>query len=1005
MATINVEYAKSSRATCKKCKQSIGEGTLRVGPMVQSYMGDFLVPMWHHLRCFLASKYLSSLKDVDQLAGIGQLRAEDQLKLRELVETPTSTNAGPTKGGKRARKRAASVSSESNDDEQEPKAKMKPKSEADAELLRQSGAVWEWRRRISSTVSAASIRAILVANGQPTTGTRFGGADALQTRLAEAFVFGALPKCSVCATGDLVFSSVNPRGYICTGFLDEYALCGTTYALDAIATTPLAKPTNTTTEVKGGAACKSGGLAKGEGSALRPSSIKEIDALFKGYVFKPTTRVSLDVAKKNSSDKSEESAATTTMVVEVPPPPPSSKLSDLLKHFEQQQGHQPTSQLLANQRVIFAGRQLGHTQKELGVLVAKAGGATTTDPAEATMCVCSSDVLAEARKNASGTSKACVIVNTLQLPCLKEGLLLSLRSATPLSQAVVTEFLHEGNPLPAAKSTPTTTSSTAASLRSVPVAAARSSAGRGGSRVMKVQATGAVDAESGFGDDATIYSPTGSEREGYNATLSVVNIQTGQNGFYILQLVQHGKQFSVFRRWGRVGSDHIGGKKLTSYTSLSSALAEFRDVFQEKSGNDWEDLASKARAAGPTASKASFFTKQPGKGVLVDTDYVSSSSPFDSAQPQVDYTGVLPPSTQDLMRLIFDIKAMQTALKELHIDTEKMPLGKLSRVSIAHGYSALSAIEALLSEPVGEEGGAHRRHTKLVSLSNKFYSFVPHVLEGGESPILSTAKAVAEKTTLLNELTDLCAAYETAMKSSSAQNGAALSGDGAIHPVDESYKKLNSDLREVPNSSKEFKQIADYVKSTHGPTHTSYRLELQDLWSVERADESSRFAPHAEDPNRMLLWHGSRVTNWGGILSQGLRIAPPEAPVTGYMFGKGVYFADVVTKSASYCATSRESNIGLMALCEVALGEMSRLKHAKFVTKLPTGCKSTMGVGRYNPDPEAGWIMDNGCKVPTGKVVKAPTGTDGDLLYNEYIVYDVSQIRTRYLLKLKFQYH
>ena len=38
--------------------------------------------------------------------------------------------------------------------------------------------------------------------------------------------------------------------------------------------------------------------------------------------------------------------------------------------------------------------------------------------------------------------------------------------------------------------------------------------------------------------------------------------------------------------------------------------------------------------------------------------------------------------------------------------------------------------------------------------------------------------------------------------------------------------------------------------------------------------------------NRMLLWHGSRLTNFVGIISQGLRIAPPEAPVTGYMFGK-----------------------------------------------------------------------------------------------------------------------
>jgi hypothetical protein len=44
--------------------------------------------------------------------------------------------------------------------------------------------------------------------------------------------------------------------------------------------------------------------------------------------------------------------------------------------------------------------------------------------------------------------------------------------------------------------------------------------------------------------------------------------------------------------------------------------------------------------------------------------------------------------------------------------------------------------------------------------------------------------------------------------------------------------------------------------------------------------------------NRRLLFHGSGMTNYLGILAQGLRIAPKEAPTTGYMFGKGVYFAD-----------------------------------------------------------------------------------------------------------------
>lgn len=43
---------------------------------------------------------------------------------------------------------------------------------------------------------------------------------------------------------------------------------------------------------------------------------------------------------------------------------------------------------------------------------------------------------------------------------------------------------------------------------------------------------------------------------------------------------------------------------------------------------------------------------------------------------------------------------------------------------------------------------------------------------------------------------------------------------------------------------------------------------------------------------------------------------------TGYMFGKGVYFADMVSKSANYCHTSQSEPVGLLLLAEVALGNM-----------------------------------------------------------------------------------
>jgi len=51
-----------------------------------------------------------------------------------------------------------------------------------------------------------------------------------------------------------------------------------------------------------------------------------------------------------------------------------------------------------------------------------------------------------------------------------------------------------------------------------------------------------------------------------------------------------------------------------------------------------------------------------------------------------------------------------------------------------------------------------------------------------------------------------------------------------------------------------------------------------------------------------------------------MRIAPPEAPASGYAFGKGVYFADRAEKSAGYTCPYLSNGIGIFVMCEVALG-------------------------------------------------------------------------------------
>lgn len=113
-----------------------------------------------------------------------------------------------------------------------------------------------------------------------------------------------------------------------------------------------------------------------------------------------------------------------------------------------------------------------------------------------------------------------------------------------------------------------------------------------------------------------------------------------------------------------------------------------------------------------------------------------------------------------------------------------------------------------------------------------------------------------------------------------------------------------------------------------------------DFWSLK-----CLFQPRSVEFNhmktfffhRMLLWHGSRLTNWVGILGRGLKVAPPEAPSTGYMFGKGIYFADSSSKSANYVYPTQRKNIGLVALCEV-----SRI-NGNFVFPFPVGFISVLG--------------------------------------------------------------
>ncbi len=106
----------------------------------------------------------------------------------------------------------------------------------------------------------------------------------------------------------------------------------------------------------------------------------------------------------------------------------------------------------------------------------------------------------------------------------------------------------------------------------------------------------------------------------------------------------------------------------------------------------------------------------------------------------------------------------------------------------------------------------------------------------------------------------------------------------AVNMLDQRFKELKMDeMTPLEHKSDEYKMLADYLVKSSGQTH-GIRYHLEDIFRIERTGERKRFEKskfsklHKSD--KRLLWHGSRTTNFGGILSQGLRIAPPEAPGT-----------------------------------------------------------------------------------------------------------------------------
>ncbi|KAM9655147.1 protein mono-ADP-ribosyltransferase PARP3 isoform 2-T2 [Morphnus guianensis] len=340
-------------------------------------------------------------------------------------------------------------------------------------------------------------------------------------------------------------------------------------------------------------------------------------------------------------------------------------------------------------------------------------------------------------------------------------------------------------------------------------------------------------------------------------------------------------------------------------------------------------------------------------------------------------------ATQDLVSLIFSSDMFRDAMQTMNIDVKKMPLGKLSKEQIARGFEALEELEAALQEQPPKAA-------RLEDLSSRFYTIVPHNFGRARPPPINSPDLLRAKKDMLLVLADIEVA-----QSLQAQKVKEEEEKEVAHPLDQDYALLCCQLSLLDPASREYQLIQNYV------TQTGHKLRILNIWQVARDGEDERFKAHDLLEHRRLLWHGTNVAVIAAILKSGLRIMPHS----GGRVGKGIYFASENSKSACYVGCTSKK-VGIMFLTEVALGKPYRITcDDPTLCRPPAGYDSILACGQTEPDPaQDEEVLLDGKKVLVcqGKPIPMPAYKDSSFGQSEYLIYQESQCRIRYLVQLQF---
>ena len=460
----------------------------------------------------------------------------------------------------------------------------------------------------------------------------------------------------------------------------------------------------------------------------------------------------------------------------------------------------------------------------------------------------------------------------------------------------------------------------------------------------------------------------------FYCTLNKSDLNKNNNKYYIIQLLEHdtNKSLILFTRWGRVGFlRKFDVKQVNEITGPKLFMKKYNDkTINHNYKEIYIDYEAEVKKDEATEKDKKTSKKKKFKNMLSE-------------------------DVMDLIRLIYNKQMINDNLHEIGYDSKKMPLGKLSPATLTNGLNVLKQIESELKKQ-------NPKRENLMKFSSDFYTQIPHDFgfKKMSNFIIDSIEKVKEKIDMISSLSDMKITLKILENVDSENEEYENQEEKQINDY---YKQLNCDIRSISKNEPIYSTLNKYLTAEYNKKdrddlyyYRDNRLSLLKAYELNRHGEEKKFKDFG---NKKLLWHGSRMTNFVGILSQGLRIAPPEAPSSGYLYGKGVYFADMSLKSSYYCYPV--NNIALILLGEVSLGKEDKRTDTDY--NLPSTLKkssnSIHALSRL--EPSGGETIDGDVFVPNGDV-KISEENSNCSTHAEYIVYNVDQIRLRYLLKIKY---